>query len=168
MDDFARTANIAFTPEARNARKESAAPFWPLKGIIPDALMNDEDSAAYFRRIQTEIADNEAALADFWLESFKQSDSMLASWMKTQQQLGDAWYRAMMGLLSSDQYPASDRSDDVTMSWQGTASNAVRLQNEWVGLWAAMMGCRDRPNPTSALVDIEAGASQAAATPSPV
>nr|WP_093188827.1 hypothetical protein [Thiocapsa sp. KS1] len=135
---------MAFHPEAGTGREVSAHPFWPLEGVIPDGLMNNAEMVAYFRRIQTEIASNEAALSDFWLESLKQSDSMLLSWMDAQRQLGDAWYQAMIGHLSPVQDPTAGSAEDVPESWLDAASKAVHLQNEWLGLWASVMGLRGR------------------------
>lgn len=168
MNEHARSADMAFNPEAGTGQEVSAHPFRPLEGIIPDGLIKNEEMVSYLRRIQTEIANNEAAMSDFWFEWLRHSDSMLVSWMDTQRQLGDAWYQAVIGQLSSNQDPTRGSSDDVAVSWRGTASNAVRLHNQWLGLWASMMGCYDKPNPTSALEDLEAGASQAAASSAPV
>jgi hypothetical protein len=170
MTEHTNSADMAFNPEPGTEREVSPHPFWPINGIgiIPDSLMTNEEMVAYYRRLQTEIADNEAALSNFWLEWLKQSDSMLVSWMDTQRQLGDAWYQAVIGQLWSNQDPTGGSSDDLPESWRGAASNAVRLQNEWFGLWASMLGCQDKPNPMPAPEDLEAGASQGAAAPSPV
>jgi hypothetical protein len=169
MNEHAKSADIAMNPCDCLCGKASAQSPWPFQGLFPNALNNQqEEMVAYLRRVQSEIADHEVALSNFWLDWWKQSESMLVSWMDTQRQLGDAWRRAAIEHVASNQVPATGSAEDVLETWRETASQAVSLQNQWLGFWLSTMGQSPQPRPASVSADKASGAPQSAAVPSTV
>ncbi len=163
MNEHVKSTDIGMNPAASFYREASAQSPCPCRGLLPNALSTQEEMVAYLRRVQSEIADNEVALSTLWLDWWKQSESMLVSWMDTQRQLGDVWRQAAIEHVASNQAPATGKAEDVLETWRETASQAVSLQNQWLELWLSMLGQSPQPSAASGSEAKASGESQPAA-----
>jgi hypothetical protein len=163
-------AGAAFDPDRRAGTMTTIQPPWLLQGLFPRMGVDNEELMAYFRKVQSEFARNEAVLSNMWLDWWQQSGSMFMSWMDNQNQLGESWRQAMIGQISSTRDPAKDSAQSAVDGWQETALKSVRLQNEWLAVWASMMGLPQQPSATAVYDedDGRSGVSQGADSPAVV
>jgi hypothetical protein len=139
-----------------------------FQDLFENTWTSQEEMVAYVRRIQSEIVDNEVALSNFWLDSWKQSGSMLVSWMDIQRQLGDTWRQALIEQAAPHRDPAGGSAENVLATWHEAASQAVSIQNQRLGLCLSIMGQGPRPSETSPSGDEASGSAPHTATPSAV
>jgi hypothetical protein len=142
-------AGAAFNPEQRAGTMTTVQSPWLLQGLFPSMGLDNKELMAYFRKVQSDIASNEAVLSNMWLDWCKQSGSMFMSWMDNQHQLGESWRQAMIGQISSTRDPAEDRAESAVENWREAALKSVHLQNEWLAVWASMMGLPQQPSATT-------------------
>jgi hypothetical protein len=168
MNENAESADIALNPGDCLCGNASSRSPWLFQGLFPSTSTAQEDMGAYLRRIQSEILDNEAAFSNFWLDSWKQSESMLVSWIGTQCRLVDACQQTLIEQVAPNRDPATDSAEKLLEHWHEAASQAVSLQNQWLGLWISMMSQDPKPSEASRSADEASGAPRHAATPSAV
>lgn len=149
MDDRVNQAETFYDKkETCPCLKASDPPQLFFRYMFVKPLEATQEMTDYLMTLRSELAANEALPSRLWMDWWKQSESMFASWSDAQHQLTESWIHAVGGNIPSNQESGSSASTNAIDAWREHTVKALHMQNQWLQLCSSMMGASPRASET--------------------